>query len=166
MRPQCLNYIGELCSPGSSIALRSLDRKYVCCNIWLSFRYSWLTLLASCESEKNDLVKENKTVTQLNNRSVKADGFYYARINFISKYGGLPQATFFATFLITLLELSIWNCPKWTIFFCILLFVSSSSFVTTNWRVKAFCSNTVKDGKTNIPSFQIVPAFGRQEGFG
>lgn len=67
-------------------------------------------LLASCESRKNHLVKENKIVTQLNNRSsnsVKADDVYCARINCISKSGVLLQAAFFATFLITLLELSI-----------------------------------------------------------
>lgn len=41
------------------------------------------------------VVKENKIVTQLNNRSnnsVKADVLYYARTDFISKSGGLPQS--------------------------------------------------------------------------
>lgn len=41
------------------------------------------------------VVKEKKIVTELNNRnsnSVKADVLYYARRNFISKSGGLPQA--------------------------------------------------------------------------
>jgi len=67
-------------------------------------------LLASCEPEKKDLVKENKIVTQFNNRSsnsVKADGFYHTRTIFISKSGGLLHASLFPTILIVLLELSI-----------------------------------------------------------
>lgn len=78
-------------------------------------------------NEKKDLVEENEIVTQLYNRSsnsMKADVFYYVRKKkCISESGGLLQAAFFAIFLITLLELSIWNCPKRIFFFLCILHV-------------------------------------------
>lgn len=117
-----------------------------------------LMLLASCESEKNDLVKE--TVTQWNNRNskrVKADGFYYWEWIFSQNMVSYCKLLFFATFLIILLELSIWMG-----FICVFYHMYPQSSVSINWRVKTFCLNAVRYGKTNITFFQILPVLASQ----
>lgn len=157
----------KLHSSRSPIALRTHDRKYVCSNIWPSFWYSWLKLLASCESQINDLVKENKIITQLNNtsgNSLKADGVYYVRINCLQIWwatSGLHSLPHFLNLRVEYLKL-----PYMNIFFLHTLPCTfSSSSVTTYCRVKVFgvfwfiFISSVKDGKTNIHSFHTVPFF-------